>query len=87
MRCGDCEHYIFFAGPYGRCAKASGFKKIMIDADASKCTMFSQLQHVETDTRQSTAGAHFRPSEYGYQERKSDTKVDPNKTKDSKQWG
>jgi len=93
MQCGDCEYFVVaFGSPlYGICSKkpkkGGGYDRVMINMDASKCSLYSKSEHIETDSRQSTGSPHFRPSEFGYQERKSDTKVDPNKTKDSKQWG
>jgi len=92
MQCGDCENFVYMmVGAYGRCSKkplkGGGYEKVMMNMDASKCSMFKQIDRVETDTRQSSVGVHFRPPEYGYEEKKADTKVDPNKTKDSKQWG
>jgi len=92
MQCGDCECYVSGWQPHmGFCnaqpTQGGAYKEVKIHTDASKCNMFTPMQRVSTDSRQSSGDRYFRPPEYGYEEAKHDVKVDPEKVKDERYWG
>ena len=93
MQCGDCSNFVSaFGSPmFGLCNKqpkdVGGYERVKITDKADDCSMFAKLERIDTDSRQSTGSPFFRPAEYGYEEKKADTQVNIDKTKDSKQWG
>lgn len=90
--CGECDRYKQLPGiseGVGYCGanKENPYRRIRYHDDASKCPDFTELTGVVTDADQHSSMSPKLRKFRGYEEKKADVGVDPEKLKDEKHWG